>query len=59
MTPAAAVSGIFLGHPGARYFSIGRVARDQVTDYAARKTMSVDEVERWLAPNLAYDPERA
>ena len=60
MTPAAAVSGIFLGHPGARYFSIGRVGRDQVSDYAARKTtMTVDEVERWLAPNLAYDPERA
>jgi 5-methyltetrahydrofolate--homocysteine methyltransferase len=59
MTPAAAVSGILLGHPSARYFSIGRIGRDQVADYAARKTASVAEVERWLAPNLAYDPERA
>jgi 5-methyltetrahydrofolate--homocysteine methyltransferase len=59
MTPPAAVSGILLGHPGARYFSIGRIGRDQVADYAARKTTTVDEVERWLAPNLAYDPERA
>jgi 5-methyltetrahydrofolate--homocysteine methyltransferase len=59
MTPAAAVSGILLGHPRARYFSIGRIGRDQVADYAARKTATVAEVERWLAPNLAYDPERA
>jgi 5-methyltetrahydrofolate--homocysteine methyltransferase len=59
MTPPAAVSGILLGYPGARYFSIGRIGRDQVADYAARKATSVAEVERWLAPNLAYDPERA
>jgi 5-methyltetrahydrofolate--homocysteine methyltransferase len=59
MTPAAAVSGILLGHPSARYFSIGRVGRDQVSDYAERKEVSLQEAERWLAPNLAYDPERA
>jgi 5-methyltetrahydrofolate--homocysteine methyltransferase len=55
--PAASVSGIYLGHPQARYFSVGRIARDQVEDYAARKGISVSEAERWLRPNLAYDPE--
>jgi 5-methyltetrahydrofolate--homocysteine methyltransferase len=55
MTPAAAVSGIYLGHPRARYFSVGRVARDQVEDYARRKEMPVEEMERWLAPNLGYE----
>jgi 5-methyltetrahydrofolate--homocysteine methyltransferase len=57
MTPAAAVSGIYLGHPEARYFSVGRIGRDQLEDYAARKGFSVDEGERWLAPNLAYTPQ--
>src|SRR5205823_15100599 len=56
MTPAASVSGIYLGHPEARYFSVGRVARDQVEDYAARKGVSPAEAERWLRPNLAYEP---
>ncbi|MDX6481400.1 MAG: 5-methyltetrahydrofolate--homocysteine methyltransferase, partial [Gaiellaceae bacterium] len=56
MTPAASVSGIYLAHPEARYFSVGRVGRDQVEDYAARKDVSVDEAERWLRPNLAYSP---
>jgi 5-methyltetrahydrofolate--homocysteine methyltransferase len=55
MTPAAAVSGIYLAHPQARYFSVGRLGRDQVEDYAARKGLTVDEVERWLAPNLGYE----
>jgi 5-methyltetrahydrofolate--homocysteine methyltransferase len=59
MTPAAAVSGIYLHHPQARYFSVGRVARDQVDDYARRKGMDVAEVERWLRPNLGYEPETA
>jgi 5-methyltetrahydrofolate--homocysteine methyltransferase len=54
MSPAAAVSGIYLGHPLARYFSVGRVGRDQVEDYAVRKGMEVVEVERWLGPNLGY-----
>jgi 5-methyltetrahydrofolate--homocysteine methyltransferase len=58
-SPAASVSGIYLSHPKARYFSVGRIARDQVEDYAARKGMALPEVERWLRPNLAYDPEAA
>jgi 5-methyltetrahydrofolate--homocysteine methyltransferase len=59
MTPAAAVSGIYLHHPQARYFSVGRVARDQVADYARRKGMELSEAERWLRPNLGYEPETA
>jgi 5-methyltetrahydrofolate--homocysteine methyltransferase len=54
MTPAASVSGIYLAHPEARYFSVGRIGRDQVEDYAARKGVGPDEVERWLRPNLGY-----
>ncbi|HEX2432578.1 MAG TPA: vitamin B12 dependent-methionine synthase activation domain-containing protein, partial [Gaiellaceae bacterium] len=54
--PGASVSGIYLAHPQSRYFSVGRVARDQVEDYAARKGMTVAEAERWLRPNLAYEP---
>jgi 5-methyltetrahydrofolate--homocysteine methyltransferase len=56
MTPGAAVSGIHLHHPAARYFAVGRIGRDQVADYAARKGVEVREAERWLSPNLAYDP---
>jgi 5-methyltetrahydrofolate--homocysteine methyltransferase len=55
MTPAAAVSGIYLANPSARYFSVGRLARDQVEDYAARKGTTVEETERWLTPNLGYE----
>jgi len=55
MTPAASVSGLYLGHPQARYFSVGRIDRDQVEDYARRKGEEVVEVERWLRPNLAYE----
>jgi 5-methyltetrahydrofolate--homocysteine methyltransferase len=55
MIPPASVSGIYLGHPEVRYFSVGRVGRDQVEDYAARKGMPLGEVERWLQPNLAYE----
>ncbi len=55
--PAASVSGIYLAHPKSRYFSVGRIGRDQVEDYAARKGISLSEAERWLRPNLAYDPE--
>ena len=54
MTPTAAVSGYYFAHPEARYFGLGRIARDQVADYAARKGMSVETVERWLASNLGY-----
>ncbi len=55
MFPAASVSGWYFAHPKAKYFPLGRINKDQVVDYARRKNMSVDEVERWLAPNLAYD----
>jgi 5-methyltetrahydrofolate--homocysteine methyltransferase len=57
MTPAAAVSGLYFAHPASRYFSIGRIGRDQVADYAKRKGWSVAEAERWLAPNLGYEPD--
>jgi 5-methyltetrahydrofolate--homocysteine methyltransferase len=57
MTPAAAVSGMYFAHPEAKYFAVGRVGRDQVEDYAARKDVPVEEAERWLRPNLGYDPE--
>jgi len=56
MTPAAAVSGLYLAHPLSRYFSVGRLGRDQVEDYAARKGLSLEEAERWLRPNLGYEP---
>jgi len=56
MTPAASVSGLYFAHPAARYFTVGRIGRDQVQAYAQRKGMSVAEVERWLSPNLGYDP---
>ncbi|QQQ80458.1 methionine synthase [Saccharothrix sp. 6-C] len=56
MTPAAAVSGVIFAHPEARYFTVGRIGRDQVVDYARRRGMPVEEVERWLRPNLAYEP---
>jgi 5-methyltetrahydrofolate--homocysteine methyltransferase len=54
--PAASVSGLYFGHPQARYFSVGRIGRDQVVDYAQRKEFEVAEAERWLRPNLAYEP---
>ena len=57
MHPAASVSGLYFAHPQARYFSVDRITRDQVEAYAQRKGMSVAEVERWLSPNLGYDPE--
>jgi 5-methyltetrahydrofolate--homocysteine methyltransferase len=56
MTPAASVSGIYLAHPAARYFTIGRIGRDQIEDYARRKRVGPAEVERLLAPNLSYEP---
>ena len=56
MDPGASVSGLYFAHPEARYFAVDLVTRDQVESYAARKKMPVAEVERWLAPNLAYDP---
>ncbi len=56
MLPAASVSGLYLAHPQARYFTVGKLDRDQVEEYARRKGMTVAEVERWLMSNLAYDP---
>jgi 5-methyltetrahydrofolate--homocysteine methyltransferase len=50
------VSGLYFSHPEAKYFNVGRIGRDQVEAYAARKGADVETVERWLAPNLAYDP---
>jgi len=57
MWPAASVSGLYFSHPEARYFAVDLVTRDQVEDYARRKGMPPKEVERWLAPNLAYEAE--
>src|SRR4029078_9331180 len=54
MVPGASVSGIYLAHPQARYFSVGRVGRDQVEGYAARKGLPVEAAEVWLRPNLGY-----
>jgi 5-methyltetrahydrofolate--homocysteine methyltransferase len=59
MWPAAAVSGLYFSHPEAKYFNVGRVGFDQVESYARRRRLSLEEVERWLGPNLAYDPETA
>ncbi len=58
MTPASAVSGWYFSHPEARYFGVGRIGRDQVEDYAARKGWTVAEAERWLAPSLGYETGR-
>ncbi len=55
MLPAASVSGLYLGHPDARYFAVGRVGLDQVRSYAERAGLTLEEAERWLAPNLAYE----
>jgi len=57
MHPAASVSGLYFAHRESRYFAVGKVGRDQVEDYAARKGQTIQETERWLAPNLAYEPE--
>jgi len=54
MTPAASVSGLYFGHPDARYFTVGRLGRDQIEDYAVRMKLSPEEAEKWLASNLGY-----
>jgi 5-methyltetrahydrofolate--homocysteine methyltransferase len=56
MWPGSSVSGLYFAHPESRYFSLGKIDRDQVSDYHERKGMSMTEVERWLGPNLNYDP---
>jgi 5-methyltetrahydrofolate--homocysteine methyltransferase len=59
MWPGSSVSGLYFAHPESRYFSVGKIDRDQVVDYHERKGMSVAEVERWLGPNLNYEPVAA
>jgi 5-methyltetrahydrofolate--homocysteine methyltransferase len=59
MSPASSVSGLYFAHPAAKYFGVGMLSRDQVEDYARRKDFSLAEMERWLGPNLAYDPDQA
>jgi len=59
MNPPASVSGLYFAHPDARYFSVGKLSRDQVEDYAERKGWSVETAERWLGSNLDYDPRAA
>ena len=56
MYPASSVSGWYFAHPDSRYFPVGRIGRDQVSDYARRKGMTVREAERWLAPYIDYEP---
>jgi len=56
MYPAASISGLYFAHPESRYFAVDRITREQVESYAARKGMPVPEIERWLSPNLGYDP---
>ncbi|MFQ3231548.1 methionine synthase [Reinekea sp.] len=56
MTPASAVSGWYFSHPDAKYFGVGKITKDQVEDYAQRKSMTLDVAERWLSPLLAYEP---
>ncbi|GGC20936.1 methionine synthase [Dickeya fangzhongdai] len=57
MWPGASVSGWYFSHPDSKYFAVAQIQRDQVEDYAARKSLPIDEVERWLAPNLGYDAD--
>ena len=56
MWPGSSVSGLYFAHPASRYFDLGKIDRDQVRDYSERKNMTLAEVERWLGPNLNYDP---
>jgi 5-methyltetrahydrofolate--homocysteine methyltransferase len=57
MTPAASVSGLLFAHPSSRYFTVGRIGKDQTEEYALRRGLDLPETERWLRPNLAYDPQ--
>jgi 5-methyltetrahydrofolate--homocysteine methyltransferase len=57
MTPAASVSGLIFAHPSSRYFTVGRIGKDQAEDYAMRRGLDLAEVERWLRPNLGYDSQ--
>ncbi|MCW8943896.1 MAG: methionine synthase, partial [Sedimenticola sp.] len=57
MVPTAAVSGLYFSHPEARYFAVGKITKEQIADYADRKQMTLEDAERWLAPNLGYEPD--
>jgi 5-methyltetrahydrofolate--homocysteine methyltransferase len=59
MFPAASVCGLYFAHKEAHYFAVSAIGKDQVESYAARKGMTISEVERWLAPVLGYDPARS
>jgi 5-methyltetrahydrofolate--homocysteine methyltransferase len=59
MSPAASVSGLYFAHPEAKYFAVGKLQRDQIEDYAKRKGMTLEEIEKWLSPYLAYEPKMA
>lgn len=59
MWPASSVSGLYFSHPKARYFNVAKIGKDQVEEYAKRKGMSLEEIEKWLAPNLDYEPQQA
>ncbi len=59
MTPASSVSGWYFNHPDSKYFGVGKIARDQITEYAQRKAMTLADAERWLGPYLDYDPNAA
>jgi len=56
MLPASSVSGLYFAHPESKYFQVGKVGRDQVLDYQRRKGMPLADIERWLSPNLGYEP---
>ena len=55
MVPTAAVSGLYFSHPASKYFAVGKISKDQIDDYATRKGMDIETIEKWLSPNLAYD----
>ena len=57
MSPAASVSGLLFAHPSSRYFTVGRIDKDQARDYALRRGLELPEVERWLRPNLSYETQ--
>jgi len=56
MIPASSVCGFYFSHPESKYFSVGKINRDQVQDYSTRKGLAIETVERWLSGNLAYEP---
>jgi 5-methyltetrahydrofolate--homocysteine methyltransferase len=59
MWPGAGVSGLYFAHPESKYFAVGKIGKDQVVDYQARKKLELPVVERWLGPYLNYEPEAA